>query len=69
MRDDPGLVPATGGCTLNASTVDAVEGNIRQRMPEWGGQWVQIKLEQGAPFDGERVVYLAGRQTRWHVVR
>jgi hypothetical protein len=30
---------------------------------------VQVKLEQGALFDGERVTYLAGRQTRWHLVR
>jgi hypothetical protein len=30
---------------------------------------VQIKLEQSAVFDGERVIYLAGRQTDWHLVR
>jgi hypothetical protein len=30
---------------------------------------VQIKLEQDALFDGERVTYLAGRQTEWHVIR
>jgi hypothetical protein len=30
---------------------------------------VQIKLEQSALFDGERVLYLALRQTRWHLVR
>ncbi|HXV75716.1 MAG TPA: hypothetical protein VD788_05300 [Candidatus Polarisedimenticolaceae bacterium] len=35
----------------------------------WDDQWVQIKLEQSALFDGERVRYLAGRQTRWHRVR
>jgi hypothetical protein len=33
------------------------------------GQYVQIKLEQSALFDGKRVTYLAGRQTQWHVVR
>ena len=38
-------------------------------VPEWDGQLVQIKLEQSAVFDGKRVVYLAGRQTQWHVVR
>jgi hypothetical protein len=35
----------------------------------WANQLVQIKLEQTACFDGEDVHYLAGRQTRWHVVR
>ena len=69
MWDNPGLVPVTGDWPLHASTVYAIEGNIKQRVPEWGSQWVQIKLEQGALFDGRRVVYLAGRQTRWHVVR
>ena len=38
-------------------------------MPEWDGQRVQIKLEQDGWFDGERVVYIGGRQTRWHVIR
>jgi hypothetical protein len=54
---------------LYASTVYAIEGNIKQAIPEWGGQLVQMKLEQSALFDGERVIYLAGRQTSWHVVR
>lgn len=69
MWDNPGLVTVTGDWPLHPDTVYAIEGNIKQRVPEWDGQWVQIKLEQGAWFDGERVVYLAGRQTRWHVVR
>ncbi|MGL6289613.1 MAG: M24 family metallopeptidase [Silanimonas sp.] len=69
MWDNPGLNPGTGDWPLHASTVYAIEGNISQRVPEWGHQRVQIKLEQGALFDGERVIYLAGRQTRWHVVR
>ena len=41
---------------------------MKVAVPEWDGQLVQIKLEQTALFDGERVVYLAGRQTAWHVV-
>ena len=47
----------------------AIEGNIRARVPEWDDQFVVIKLEQSAWFDGEQVIYLAGRQTRWHMVR
>jgi hypothetical protein len=30
---------------------------------------VQIKLEQDAVFDGRRVTYLAGRQTRLHFIK
>ena len=35
----------------------------------WDGQLVQIKLEQDAVFDGRAVIYLAGRQTEWHLVQ
>jgi hypothetical protein len=42
---------------------------VKAAVPEWNGQLVQIKLEQSALFDGRRVIYLAGRQTEWHVVR
>jgi hypothetical protein len=69
MWDNQGPTPVRGEWTLHPSTGYAIEGNVKSRVPEWDGQWVQIKLEQSAVFDGERVLYLAGRQTRWHVVR
>jgi hypothetical protein len=68
MWDNQGPTPVQGDWPLHASTVYAIEGNIKAPVPEWDGQWVQIKLEQGALFDGERVSYLAGRQTRWHLI-
>lgn len=69
MWDNQGPMAVQGDWTLYPSTVYAIEGNIKMPLPEWDGQWVQLKLEQGALFDGERVIYLAGRQTQWHVVR
>lgn len=69
MWDRQGPVPVTGAWTIAADTAYAIEGNVKVAVPEWGGQLVQIKLEQSAVFDGTRVTYLAGRQTRWHVVR
>lgn len=69
MWDNQGPTAVQGDRPLYPSTVYAIEGNIKQAVPEWGGQLVQVKLEQDALFDGERVVYLAGRQTRWHLVR
>ncbi|MFM7626839.1 MAG: M24 family metallopeptidase, partial [Gammaproteobacteria bacterium] len=69
MWDNQGPTPGQGDWPLHPSTVYAIEGNIKQQLPEWAGQWVQIKLEQDALFDGEKVTYLAGRQTEWHVVR
>jgi len=69
MWDDQGPFPVRGEWPLYPGTCYAIEGNVRHRVPEWDDQWVQIKLEQSATFDGERVLYLAGRQTEWHVVR
>ncbi len=64
-----GDVPVTGEWPMAAETAYAIEGNVKAAVPEWKGQYVQIKLEQTAYFDGTRVTYSAGRQTEWHVVR
>ncbi len=69
MWDNQGPTPVRGDWKLYPDTVYAIEGNVKVRLPEWQGQWVQIKLEQSAVFDGQAVRYLAGRQTEWHVVR
>jgi Xaa-Pro aminopeptidase len=69
MWDNQGPTPVRGDWPLAASTGYAIEGNVKVPVPEWDDQWVQMKLEQSAVFDGERVIYLAGRQTRWHLVR
>ncbi len=69
MWDDQGATPIRGDWELNRDTAYAIEGNVKLRLPEWDDQWVQIKLEQSAVFDGKKVVYLAGRQTRWHLIR
>jgi len=69
MWDDQNGTPVIGDWPVHANTCYAIEGNIKAPVPEWGGQLVQIKLEQSACFDGEAVNYLAGRQTNWHIVR
>jgi len=69
MWDLPAAVPHTGERKLYPNTAYAIEGNIKQALPEWDDELVAIKLEQSAWFDGQRVIYLAGRQTRWHVIR
>ena len=69
MWDNQGPTPVRGDWRLFANTVYAIEGSVKVAVPEWHGNYVQIKLEQDAVFDGERVLYLAGRQTEWHVVR
>ena len=69
MWDNQGKTPVRGDWPLYPNTGYAIEGNVKVSVPEWDGQFVQIKLEQSAVYDGEQVLYLAGRQTRWHVVR
>lgn len=69
MWDEQGGTPGQGDWKLHANTAYAIEGNVKVPTDGWGGGHVQIKLEQNAVFDGMRVLYLAGRQTRWHVVR
>jgi len=68
MWDNQGNTPVQGDWRLYPNTGYAIEGNIKHQVPEWDDQWVQIKLEQVAWFDGEEVVYTAGRQTQWHVI-
>jgi hypothetical protein len=68
MWDNQGETPIRGDWPLYPNTAYAIEGNVTVEIPEWDNQAIQIKLEQGAFFDGERVIYLSGRQTEWHVV-
>ena len=69
MWDNQGPTPVRGDWPLHANTCYAIEGNVKVQVPEWDDQWVQIGLEQDACFDGQKVHYLGGRQTRWHLVR
>ncbi|MGX5173889.1 M24 family metallopeptidase [Aliikangiella sp. IMCC44653] len=68
MWDNQGATPVRGDWPLYANTAYAIEGNIKTKLAEWQHQWVMIKLEQTAFFDGQKVIYAAGRQTQWHVV-
>ncbi|MDT8439271.1 MAG: M24 family metallopeptidase [Wenzhouxiangellaceae bacterium] len=69
MWDQPGAIEHTGDWPLHPNTAHSIEGSILLPLDEWDGQHVQIKLEQSSFFDGQRVIYLAGRQTEWHRVR
>ncbi|NRB71292.1 MAG: M24 family metallopeptidase [Xanthomonadales bacterium] len=69
MWDNQGDTPVRGDWPLAPMTAYAIEGNIRTRLSEWDDNWVQIKLEQTALFNGQSVRYSAGRQTQWHLVR
>jgi Xaa-Pro aminopeptidase len=67
MWDNQGPTPGRGDWPLHAMTGYAIEGNVTVDVPSWSGQPVQMKLEQSAIFDGEQVLYLAGRQKSLHI--
>ena len=69
MWDNQGPTPVRGDWPLYANTAYAIEGNVLVPLAEWDDQPIQIKLEQDAWFDGEKVRYVGGRQTQWHVIR
>jgi len=69
MWDNQGPTAGTGDYPLHRDTVYAIEGNVAVSLAEWGGQRVQVMLEQDALFNGKDVRYIAGRQTEWHVIR
>ena len=68
MWDNQGPTPGRGDWPLYPMTGYAIEGSVTVAIPEWGGKPAQMKLEQSAVFDGEQVHYLAGRQTRLHLI-
>lgn len=68
MWDNQGETPIRGDWAMRANTGYSIEGNVRVPLDSWDGNFVVIKLEQDAMFDGERTYYIAGRQTEWLVV-
>lgn len=57
-----------GAGPIRARTAWAIELTSYSAVPEWGGQRVDFRTEEDAYFDGERVQYLDGRQTRLIVI-
>ena len=65
--DDRGPSPRGAGA-LRPNTAWSIELNTTEPVPEWGGQLVPFRLEEDAWWDGTRVRYLNGRQTRFHLI-
>ena len=61
-------VPGRGDYELFDNTCHAIELNIKQAIPEWGGQEVTMALEEDVVFTGGKVYWLAGRQTKLHLI-
>jgi hypothetical protein len=63
MWDKQGGVPGSGDYPLYPNTAYAIELNVTESIPEWGGMDVRIMLEEDAWFDGVSVRYIDGRRT------
>jgi Xaa-Pro aminopeptidase len=64
MWDNQDFVPGSGEYPLHKNTVYAIELNAEVYVKEWGKTF-RVMLEEGAYFDGEKVIYLNGRQTEF----
>jgi Xaa-Pro aminopeptidase len=45
------------------------ELSVTSPIPEWGGVEFRLPIEQDVVFTGEKVIFIDGRQTRFHLVR
>ncbi|MBN2336615.1 aminopeptidase P family protein [Candidatus Bathyarchaeota archaeon] len=68
LWDQQGGVPGRGDHPLHPNTCYAIELNAKWVVPEWDGQEVRMSLEQDAWWTGDRLMFLAGRQKRLHLV-
>ncbi len=68
LWDQQGGVPGRGEYPLHPDTCYAIELNAKRDVPEWDNQEVRMSLEQDAWWTGEKLVFMAGRQKRLHLV-
>ncbi len=68
LWDQQGGVPGRGDYILHPDTCYAIELNAKKKVPEWDDQEVRMSLEQDAWWTGEKLVFMAGRQKKLHLV-
>jgi len=69
LWDKQGGVPGAGDYPLFHDTVYSIELNVKAAVPEWGGQDVQIALEQDAAFTRSGAFFLDRRQTELILIK
>ena len=69
MWDNQGPTRGQGDWPLYPNTTYAIEGSVRVALAEWGGEPLQIMLEQDGYYDGMALSFPGGRQTEWHLIR
>jgi Xaa-Pro aminopeptidase len=61
--------PGRGDVRLVPGSCFTAEMSVTAPVPEWGGKEFRLPIEQDVAFTGGEVVFLAGRQTAFHVIR
>jgi Xaa-Pro aminopeptidase len=61
--------PGRGDVKLVPWSCFTVELSATGPMPDWGLAEMRVPLEQDIVFDGEKAVFLDGRQTAFHLIR
>ncbi len=61
--------PGRGDVRLVPNSCFTAEMSVTAPVPEWGGKEFRLPLEQDVVFTGSEVVFLAGRQTAFHLIR
>lgn len=61
-------VPGAGDYEIYDETCYSIELNAKSPVAEWGGQKVQIALEEDAALTNGRVDWLSGRQTKLYLI-
>jgi len=60
--------PGRGDVRLVPGSCFTAEMSVTAPVPEWGGTEFRLPLEQDVAFTGGEVVFLAGRQTAFHLI-
>jgi len=68
LWDQQGGVLGRGDYPLHPDTCYAIELNAKKEVPEWDNQEIRMSLEQDAWWTGEKLVFMAGRQKKLHLV-
>ena len=61
--------PGRGDVKLVPNSCFTAEMSVTVPVPEWGGKDLRLSLEQDIAFTTKGVVFLDGRQTRFHLIK
>ena len=69
MWDKQEGVPGDGDYPMHQNTAYSIELTALVDVPDsWSVEPMKMKLEQDGFFDGENFKYIAGRQTKYHII-